>query len=220
MLQQLASSQVATQPPQSYLLTTINIALLFFIMLGPVKIVGPFHAASHDLAPNALRALALKVVLISTVSVLLAGLVGSAMMQQWHIGVPTMELTASLVFLLAALKQVLDQYAPPVPPAPGSASGWLHLVFPVVIPPYGIAALMVLMALSASTTRGIAVIGVALLVMALNLAAMLLVRRIMRGVGPLCLQIFGSVLAVLQVALALQLMFVALARLGVTPLQP
>jgi small neutral amino acid transporter SnatA (MarC family) len=52
-------------------------------------------------------------------------------------------------------------------------------------------------------------------VMAINLLAMMFVRQVMRGVGPLLLQIFGAVLAVQQVALALQLVVVALKGMGV-----
>ena len=51
--------------------------------------------------------------------------------------------------------------------------------------------------------------------MALNLLAMLYARQLMGGVTVLALQIFGAVLGVLQVALAVQLILRGLRQLGV-----
>ena len=51
--------------------------------------------------------------------------------------------------------------------------------------------------------------------MVLNLLAMLYARRIMGGVTVLVLQIFGAVLGVLQVALAVQMILRGLLDLGV-----
>jgi multiple antibiotic resistance protein len=205
------------QAPQDtvYILTTANAMLLFFIMLGPVKILAPFYRATAALEPRAVRRMAIKVALISAATLLIAGLLGSAMMQKWRISVPVMELTGGIVFLLVALKQVLEQYGDPAPPAGASEPRLMHLVFPIVVTPYGIAALIALMALSSDTARSTTLLAGVMAVMAINLLAMMFVRQVMRGVGPLLLQIFGAVLAVQQVALALQLVVVALKGMGV-----
>lgn len=206
------------QPSQEtvYILTTANVMLLFFIMLGPVKILAPFHRATATMEPKAVRRMAIKVALISAATLLIAGLVGSAMMQKWRITVPVMELTGGIVFLLVALKQVMEQYGDPAPPAgTDSEPRLMHLVFPIVVTPYGIAALIALMALSTDTSRSTTLLAGVMAVMAINLVAMMFVRQVMRGVGPLLLQIFGAVLAVQQVALALQLVVVALKGMGV-----
>ncbi|MFC3814385.1 MarC family protein [Lysobacter sp. GCM10012299] len=199
-----------------YILTTANVMLLFFIMLGPVKILAPFYRATATMEPKAVRRMAIKVALISAATLLVAGLLGSAMMQKWRITVPVMELTGGIVFLLVALKQVLEQYGdPPPPPTDASESRLMHLVFPVVVTPYGIAALIALMALSTDASRSTTLLVGVMAVMAINLVAMMFVRQVMRGVGPLLLQIFGAVLAVQQVALALQLVVAALKGMGV-----
>ncbi|UNK50502.1 hypothetical protein MNR01_05705 [Lysobacter sp. S4-A87] len=201
-------------PDNVYILTTGNVMLLFFIMLGPVKILAPFHRATSTMKPKAVRRMAIKVALISAGTLLVAGLIGSAMMQKWRITIPVMELTGGIVFLLVALKQVLEQYGDPAPPA-GSEPRLMHLVFPIVVTPYGIAALIALMALSSDASRSTTLLGGVMAIMAVNLLAMMFVRQVMRGVGPLLLQIFGAVLAVQQVALALQLVVVALKGMGV-----
>ncbi len=199
----------------AYILTTANVMLLFFIMLGPVKILAPFYRATATMDPKAVRRMAVKVAVIAAITLLIAGLVGSAMMQKWRITVPVMELTGGIVFLLVALKQVMEQYGDPAPPADAAEPKLMHLVFPIVVTPYGIAALIALMALSSDRLRSTTLLAGVMAVMAINLVAMMFVRQVMRGVGPMLLQIFGAVLAVQQVALALQLVVVALKGMGV-----
>ena len=137
------------------------------------------------------------------------------MLRKWQITPPIMELAAGLVFLLVALQMVLQQYEPTPTPTATSTSAkpqLMHLVFPVT--PYGVAAVITLMALSGSLARSLQVMGLAVAVMVLNLLAMLFVRPIMHGLGMVTLQLLGAVLGILQVALALQIMHTALLTLG------
>ena len=90
-----------------------------------------------------------------------------------------------------------------------------HLAFPVTLPAYGIAALIVLVAMSSSADRLLWILALAVLVLALDLLVMLFVRPLLHWVGQLPLQILGAVLGMLQVALALQLMVSALHQLRV-----
>lgn len=207
----------ADVPQPAYRLTLQNIFLMFFIMLGPIKAIGPFYVATSQLELPALRALAWKVFAFAIGAVLIAGVLGSQLLQKWQITPSIMELSAGLVFLLVALQLVLAQYEPAAHPAapPGSSRPELmHLVFPVTVTPYGIAGLIALMALSASFSRSLAILGIAVVVMLLNLLTMLFVRPIMHGLGMVTLQLLGAVLGILQVALALQIMHQALQSLG------
>lgn len=218
MLMQAAVIPVDAAPP-AYRLSVPNVFLMFFIMLGPVKAIGPFYMATREMEPSALRALSWKVFTFAVVAVLLAGLLGSSMLRKWQITPPIMELAAGLVFLLVALQMVLAQYEPTPTqtsaPTPAPAKPQLmHLVFPVTVTPYGVAAVITLMALSGSLARSLQVLGLAVAVMVLNLLAMLFVRPIMHGLGMVTLQLLGAVLGILQVALALQIMHTALLALG------
>lgn len=197
---------------QPYLASAANIFVILFIMLGPLKVLGPFFQATREMEATAARALAWKVFGLSAASVLLAGPAGTFLLHNWQISDPVMQLAGGLIFLLVALQLVLAQYEPPVPAAD---TGVMHLVFPVTVTPYGVAAVIAMMALSATTSRALVVLGLALAVIALDLLAMLFVRRIMRSIGPIPLQILGAVLGVLQVALAMQFIVDALRDLGV-----
>lgn len=202
-----------------YAVTTANILLLFFIMLGPLKMIGPFFAATRNLEPRAVRSLAWKVFIISVIALLLAGLGGSVLMSNWGISVPVMLLAAGVVFLIVALKLVLEQYEPthPPPSAEEPQSLAMRMTFPVTVTPYGVAALIVFMSMSGELSRSLAVFSMAFVVMVLNLLAMLGARAIMRWIGLMPLQILGAVLGILQVALALQFIVEGVKELGWAP---
>lgn len=207
--------QSSAPTPHAYAMGTSEVFLFFFIMLGPLKLIGPYFAQTRTLDASAARTMAWKVFALAVVAVLTAGLLGSALLRKWQIAPAVMEFAGGLVFLLVALQMVLSQYDAPQPHPVDGEPQLLRLVFPVTVTPYGVATVIVLMALSADVPRSLSVLGLAMAVMALNLLAMLFVRPIIRGIGALPLQILGAVLGILQVALALQLMAHALLKMGV-----
>ena len=213
----LALAQAVTVPalPElpAYRLTPANIFLVFFIMLGPLKVIGQFAVATRELAPAALRALAFKIFALSVAAVLLGGLVGSALLENWQISAPVLQLTAGLIFVLVSLQIVLSQYHE-APVTPTHGPNLMRLVFPVSVTPYGMAVVIVLLAIAADTNRSLQIMGIAIAVLVLNLLAMLAARFIVRWAG-LPLQVLGAVLGVLQVALGLKILINALAAIGV-----
>ncbi len=202
--------------PHAYAISASKVFLFFFIMLGPLKLIGPYFMQTRGLAPAQARAMAWKVFALSVVAILVAAYLGAALLRNWQIAPPVMQLAAGLVFLLVALQIVLSQYdvAPPHPAEQPPEPQLMRLVFPVAVTPYGVATVIVLMALSADLERSFSVLGLALAVMTLNLLAMLFARFVMRGFGPLVLQILGAVLGILQVALAMQFIVMALGQMG------
>ena len=202
------------------LLGLAEIFTIFFVTLGPLKILGPFAQRTHDLDEGTTRSIALRAFVIATIAVVAGGFAGRWLAQNWQISLPAMVLTAGIVFFLVALKQLLEQYelphaatAQPLPASPTAAA--LRLVFPIVLTPYGIAGVISLLVASSGAQRTEWIVGLLIVVMVLNLLAMLFARRMMSGVTVLVLQILGAMLAVLQVALAVQIIIDGLRRLGV-----
>jgi multiple antibiotic resistance protein len=77
------------------------------------------------------------------------------------------------------------------------------LALPTIVTPYGVAAVIIFLALSPDLEARL-IIGVILLaIMLLNLIVMLLARYIQRFLGPF-LQILGTVLGIVQVALGIR----------------
>jgi multiple antibiotic resistance protein len=156
---------------------------------------------------------------LSLVAVLVGGYLGRSLAINWNLSTPALLIATGIIFFLVALNLVLEQYEParppqePLPAQPMAAA--LQLTFPTVVTPYGIAALIALLAATHDSTRMELIFGIVLGVMVLNLLAMLFARTVMHGPMLLGLRLLGAVLGVLQVALAVQFVIVALGQLGV-----
>jgi multiple antibiotic resistance protein len=90
-------------------------------------------------------------------------------------------------------------------------------VFPILLTPYGVAAAIALLASSPSAERTVTIFGLLVAVMLLNLVAMWFARQLLVGPVLVVLQLIGSVLAVMQVALSVQFILTGLRALGVLP---
>lgn len=205
--------------PDSSVLGTGAVFTLLVVTLGPIKILAPFIQQTVDRDVHVLRQIAIRAFLFSIAAVLVSGLAGVSMLSKWHVSVPSLELAGGLIFLIVGLRIVLEQYQPvhasqpPLPESPTAAA--LRLTFPTVVTPYGIAAVMVLLAKSTDASRTMTIVGILLGVMALNLLIMLSARKIMGSVTLMVLRIVGAVLGVLQVALAVEMLLRSLNELGV-----
>lgn len=192
---------------------------LLFVTLGPLKILGPFAQLTHDTDAATTKKIALRVFLLAVIAAVVGGFAGRTLIENWGVSVPGLLLTGGIIFALVGLTLVLEQYEParptppPLPAAPTAAA--MRITFPIVVTPYGIATLIVVLANSPDVGRTAAVLAILLVVMVLNLLAMLHARRIMGGVTVMVLQIAGAVLAVLQVALAIDMILRALRELNV-----
>lgn len=201
----------------------VEIFILLFVTLGPLKLLGPFAHATSASDATVVRQVALRAFGLSTACVLAAGFVGSVVLSKWHVSLAAMTLTGGIIFFLVGLRQLLQQYetSPPPPPAPAPRPAnttmvtALKLTFPGVVTPYGIAAVIALFVASASNERIEVIVALLVAVMVLNLVTMLFAHRILNGATALVLQIVGAVLGVLQVAFSVQIMLRGLHELGV-----
>lgn len=194
---------------------------LFFLTLGPIKLLGPFAQQTRGMDARALQSIVLRVFLIALTAVIVGTYAGSLLALRWHISLPAILITTGIILFMVAIRIVMSAYEPPsaapapLPAAPMAAI--LRLTFPLVVTPYGIAAAIALLAATTDGGRERAIYLLLVAVMVLNLLAMLFIRQIMRGPMLLILQIVGSVLGVLQVGLAIQILILALRVLHLIP---
>lgn len=192
---------------------------LLFVTLGPFKILGPYAQLTRDIDEVSTRKIAVRAFVLAVIAVVAGGFVGQALLASWDISAAALLLAGGLIFMLVGLSLVLEQYvsahaAPlPLPAEPMAAA--MRVTFPIVVTPYGVAALIVLLANCHDAARTASILAILVGVMTLNLLAMLYVRQIMGGVTVVVLQILGAVLGVLQVALALEIIVYALQSMGV-----
>jgi multiple antibiotic resistance protein len=199
-----------------------EIFTLLFITLGPLKVLGPFAQQTHGLPPAAVRGIAFRVFVLSLVAVAVGGLLGRTLALNWQISMPALLISTGIIFFLVALQVVLEQYEPPVEHAPSSLpadpmTAAFKVTFPTVVTPYGIAAVIALLAATAVSVSTTLIWVLLFCVMVLNLFAMLAAHAVMRGWFVLGMRVLGAVLGVLQVALAVQIVLFALSKLNLIP---
>jgi multiple antibiotic resistance protein len=196
-----------------------QIFIFFFLMLGPIKIIGPFAKLTQGADRRLAHQIAWRAILFASLALLVAALLGESFLEKYNMPLPVLALAGGIVLFLVALQAILQQFTPPTRSEGQAAPATLSMAitpiaFPTIVTPYGIAALIVFIALSPDWP-GKLVIGVLLLgIMLLNVAAMLLARHILHFLGVF-LQILGAVLGIIQVALGLQIILNALQRLWV-----
>jgi len=196
-----------------------EIFTLFFITLGPLKVFGPFAAQTRHLEPAAVRGIALRVFAVSLIAVAAGGIVGRALLLKWHVSVPALLIATGVIFFLVALRVVMEQYEPahhpaePLPAEPMAAA--LKLTFPTVVTPYGIAALIALLAATDNFVRQELIFAMVAANLVLDFLAMLFAHALTAPGLLMGLRLLGAVLGVLQVALSVQIILHALTDLGV-----
>lgn len=191
----------------------------FFVMLGPMKLIAPFAHLTDEMESGAARRLALKGVGLACVGGVVAALLGQRALAAWGVARPTLLLAAGIVLFAVALHAIMTAYAEPalpLPPAQPPHPAMSPLAVPLILTPYGVATFILILAVTHDPGRQVVVFGLFLVVMLLDLLAMWFVRHIVRWGGGL-LTLTGSVLGVLQVALALQLVLEALGLLRILP---
>lgn len=205
-----------------YLLSLSGIFTFFFLMLGPIKVLVPFVKMTKDTDARVRRKLALMATLISTISCLAAAFMGQRVMKSLHISISAIVLAGGIILFLVALQMVTQMYSSSpqnetIPPTPTLSMAVSPLSFPTIVTPYGIAILIIVMTTAqGDAARQIGIIGVLLAIMLLNLIAMLFAHKILKFISVrITLQILGSVLGVLQIALGIQMIVQALILMGV-----
>lgn len=198
-------SVLATKRP----VTWGMIFALLFLMLGPIKLLGPFAKATRESDRVFRLRLASRAFLFSIAAVTIAAALGKRMLDNFAIPVQVLQIAAGVILFLVALQAVMQQYSatrpseePSEPPSLGMA--FSPLAFPTIVTPYGIAAVTILVTLAPTTEIALMVAGVVYFILFLDWLAMLGAHVIVRWFGPLLL-LLGVILGVNQVALGIQL---------------
>jgi len=200
-----------------------DIGILFFLTLGPLKAILPFARVTRGTEPAFQRRMAWQSTAIATVIALAVALLAPLVLTNWHVSPPAVSITAGIILFAQALRIVMQ-----TPPAPGSPTPQTSpsppspavAVFPLAIPALltapGIAAIAVIVVLNKHDLAD-AVIVIALLlgVMVLNLLTLWNNETILKHGLAGVLPVIGWVLAVLQAALAVQIILHALRVLEV-----
>ena len=197
-----------------------EVALAFFIGMGPIKILGAYLATTHGASLSVRRAVAIRTVAVATVTALVLLLSGAVLLRIFHISGPALIIASSIVMLAVGLQTVL---------APDSADPDSHVasqrdllrqaVYPLAVPmllnPAGIAAAMLLSAEVAVLGGLVGSVLVILAIAALDLVVLLVAARAGGGIPREAIVITERIFGMLLVAVAIQLLLVGLGAIGV-----
>lgn len=223
LLPGLAGAQT-TLPAFQHTVPAKKIFALLFLMLGPMKILLPFVTMTRGADAHFRRSLATRAVLFSGAALLVAGLLGHRMLQNFNIPIPVLALTGGLVLFLVALQTVLEQFAAPGAPkgeAPKPHLGMAinPLAFPTIVTPYGIAAMIIFVSLAENDPQAQLIVGgLVSAILLLDWVAMLYAHVILKHFGT-ALQVFAVVLGVTQIALGLMIILQSLSTIGLFTLR-
>jgi len=205
-------------------LTPQKIFTLLFLMLGPLKILGPFSAITRGADAKFRFRLATRAIVFAAIGLAIASVLGPNMLQNFNIPIPVLALTGGLVLFLVALQTVLQQFAPPPPRPTGAAPQNLAiainpLAFPTIVTPYGIAATIIFTTLAqGDTEKKLVIAGVVGAILLMDWVAMLFAHTVLKYLGTI-LQIVAVVLGINQVALGLMVILNSLSAIGVFTLR-
>jgi len=194
--------------------------------LGPTKTVPVFYQATHSADWRTVLALATKSTLVATAIVLFVALSASGTLVKWQVSIEAVEIAGGIVLALAAVKTLTNpsfaevQSGGAVVSETKPSARWLGrpvlapLAVPGIVPPVGIMVVLFFAAAALGDAKLQTELALVLVViMAMNFAAMLCARLIMRVVGVPVLQVTGWVFSALQAGLGVQAIISALRAL-------
>ena len=148
-----AQGPVPVNPARPFTVSIAEMFTFLFLMLGPIKILGPFVQLTRKGDEVFAKRLAFRAFLHSCAALVFAALVGERSIRNYHISVAVLAIAAGIILFLVALQTVMHQFDP-------SSTGEQHeyepsmrlalspLSFPTIVTPYGVAAVIVFMALT------------------------------------------------------------------------
>lgn len=195
--------------------TLFNLFIIFFVTLGPLKIIPAFVQLTAQADASLRRQMAFRSTLLATAVILFVAIVGQNVVRVWRVQLPALMLAAGILLFLVSLNMVMTQYGAIMGAKPAALKSLSDppsleavvspLTFPTILPPFGIAiALTIVVGVSQLGLDTTPVLGLLLLVMLLNLLGMLAARPILGFLRPVTLQVLGFALAVMQLALGIE----------------
>ena len=89
-----------------------EIFTIFFVTLGPLKVLGAFAQRTQGLDNAAVRKIACAAFVMGTIGIIAGGFVGRSLLENWNVSIGLMAIAAGIIFFVVALKQLLEQYEP------------------------------------------------------------------------------------------------------------
>lgn len=191
---------------------------MFFLALGPIKIIPTFAGLTQDFAPRDKRKIAIQSAILATAIALILVYIGRGLLSKFNISQNAVQIGGGVILLLSALNIIFPPVQMNHPQAHKLTNAQLiiNIATPVIIPPFGTAIILLFTMVAPSITgMDLAIVNSLITIMTLNFLAMFFADKIMKISGFMeFLQILGAIFTFMQVALAFELILDSLNRLG------
>ncbi|HYV36971.1 MAG TPA: MarC family protein [Gemmataceae bacterium] len=196
---------------------------IFFMLLGPIKIIPVMAELTRGADRHFKHSLAVRATLIASVLVLFVAVVGSTLLDNYHISLNALRIAGGLVLLIAALNTIFRK--PQADQAKTNATATQlaasPLAIPAIVPPAGVAAILVFTMLAPENPGMWIAIGIGLAVMmVLDFLVMYFIDLVLMAPGlMLVLHVVGATLIFMQVCIGIEIILRALKDLGFVTLR-
>jgi multiple antibiotic resistance protein len=193
---------------------------VFFMLLGPIKLIPAFGAATRGADPRFKRSVAIRGAVIGSALCAFIALAGGMLLGKYRISIDALRIAGGLVLLISALLGIFRRSQPPDPGAGTPAASQLAaspIAVPGIVPPAGVAAILIFTMLAPQYPGMMQAVALCLaVIMALDFLVMYFIDRVMQTPGlSIVLTVLGAVLLFVQVSLAIQMILNALKSLGI-----
>jgi len=192
---------------------------IFFMLLGPIKLIPSFAGLTRGADARFKRDVAIRGAMIASTLCAFVGLAGGILLGKYRISIDALRISGGLVLLFAAL-QVIFQKAQPSSPGSGTPTAIQlaasPVAVPMIVPPAGVAAILIFMMVAPEYPGMTLAVALCLVtMMVLDFLVMYFIDRVMKTPGlMIVLTVLGSVLIFVQAALAIEMILNALKNLG------
>jgi multiple antibiotic resistance protein len=186
--------------------------VLLFMMTGPLRVVPGFAALSRELDDDQRLRIATRGALFASAGVVLAVFMGHTILASWGVSREALSAATGVLLFLTALQSLMGSPVANQPTQDGSASSVMRLAisplaFPIILPPFAVGVLILFGAYFPDFYSKLMMLGLSLGLIAVDWIAMKYSQQIMEKIGASTLQVLGAVFGVLQLSLAIQMIF-------------
>jgi multiple antibiotic resistance protein len=193
---------------------------IFFMLLGPAKLIPLFAGLTRGADARFKRDVAVRAAVIASVLCVFVALAGGTLVGKYRISIDALRIAGGLVLLISGLQVIFQKAAHARPPSGTPTALQLAvspLAAPGIVPPAGVAAILICVMLAPEFPGMGQAIAICLaIMMALDFLVMYFIDRVMKTPGlTIVLSMLGSVLVFVQVSLAVEIVLNALKGRGV-----
>ena len=186
-----------------------NIITILFLTIGPLKIIPPFAKLTANADSGLRNRLAFRSFWISTLAILAVAFMGTNMVANYRVSLTALLTAGGIVISVAAMRSIMAQYdkqekSNSQPGQPTLALAISPISFPIILPPYGIATVLLIMMIGQRVGANLyLVVGIIVGYMIVNYVCMLLAHIILKFIKPQILSVVGIVLSVIQLGIGI-----------------